>query len=203
MIIPKEFVESFDNQYPNATLDYELPKSLDKFPTIKTIIERAILDDKRLSLPYLHQNIVYDILQMSYYYPETPDKTYELTQTGYAIITKAIYAGLQTNKSEKTFEYVLDDIKEINPDLFYANLIAQVGNYYTIRSIDLISSWLKYCNAHGKFKMDYEDYNSFVNKDTTTEQMVIVNNDIVADITIETVPDEDIPQGFADDEDND
>ena len=49
-MIPTEFIESFQKQYPVETLVYTLPKSLNKAPALKKYIEDNLKETKELAV---------------------------------------------------------------------------------------------------------------------------------------------------------
>lgn len=176
MLIPQEFIESFELQYPAVDIKIDLPESIDKFPTFKEEIIVSILKNHKLCHNVLYKGMNYDIINMIYSNPISPLATSPLSQKGYATVMHELYLTLGTNRSEKTFEYVLDDLKEINAARFNADIVSQIGNYYTIKGIELINAWLQYCIVQSKFKMNYADYNSAMGFDNLENDISNFNN---------------------------
>jgi len=176
MLIPQEFIESFELQYPAADIKINLPESIDKFPIFKEQVIASILKHNKLCHNVLYKGMNYDIINMTYSNPTSPLANSPLSQKGYATVVHELYLTLGTNRSEKTFEYVLDDIKEINVARFNADIVSQIGNYYTIKGVELINAWLQYCITQSKFKMNYADYNSAMGFDNLENDISNFNN---------------------------
>ena len=163
MHIPNEFEACFNEQYPAVEIKYSLPKSVDAFPTIKESLTAYIEKNYSLGLEIVMGDIKYDVINMTYENISDPSGTkYEMSQNGFNVVTSKLYLTLDTNKSEKAFIYMLEDIKDMKPVMFKAELIAQIGNYTMLKAINIIGAWLKYCQDNSTFKMDYEKYNKIV-----------------------------------------
>ena len=163
-MFPSEFIASFEKQYPKPALEYTLPKSLDKCPEMKNIVEHRIKVTNQYELSYMDDNgVTYDILSRRYRTYDNPTQWHKMSPQGYDSIFNILYKKYGGNISPKSFAFVLDDLAEINPAKFEAELAMQCSTFNLAKAIALNQSWFKYClEFPSNFKMDYDEYNEIV-----------------------------------------
>lgn len=165
-MLPTEFIEMFEKQYPKLNYDYKLPSSLSKCPSLEKSVRNIIASKKTIEVKYMDEaGITYDILNKKYYSLGNERNPHDLTQKGYDIIFEKLYKIHAKNLSPRSFAYILDDLAAINPVVFKGLLVAQEGNFFFKKAIAMQKSWMEFClNYDLDFKMDFTDYNKFIDE---------------------------------------
>lgn len=163
-MFPSEFLSAFDAQYPKQKLEYTLPTSLDKCPSLKALIENNIETHHELILVIMDKNNVkYDMLTRTYSTLDNPHMVHTMSNQGYELMFEELYKRHAGNLSPKSFAFILDDLVELNPVKFRANLVCSQTEYMVRKAIELNKAWIDYCSKYKtKFKMDYNEYEKLV-----------------------------------------
>lgn len=163
-MLPSEFIQSFEKQYPKPTLNYTLPESLDRAPALKEVIIATIEGKKELSLHVTDDaGVTYDMLNKIYWSFSNPNSKTVISTNGYKTLFDSLYKTYGGNISPRTFSYILDDLTAVNGDIFKAGLIMQQGSYGMKKAIALNKAWMTFCmQTDSKFEMDYTEYNKVI-----------------------------------------
>lgn len=159
-MIPTEFIQSFESQYPRNNLEYKLPSSLYKCKALsKYIVDNIELNGQMI----LHINddngVLYDMFNRIYYPTTNKQGPTTLTEKGYDIMYKRLYEKFGGNMSPKAFAFIIEDLEQLNPTMFNAKLMLDSRGYQLKKGIALQASWSLFCNEQsGEFKMDFSEY---------------------------------------------
>jgi len=158
-MLPTEFIESFEAQYPKPVLEYVLPDSLTRCPKLFDKINHLVIAKGSLEFMYMDDaGATYDMLNRRYKTVQYP-KWGKLENTGYNLIFDTIYKIYGDNLSPRSFAFILEDLANINEITFAAGLQIQMSKFTMEKSIALQQSWFKFCLEYpNTFKMKFEDY---------------------------------------------
>lgn len=165
MLLPSEFIESFEKQYPHPTLDYTLPESLSRCPKLQDKVNKTVVRTGALEFTYMDSaGATYDMLNRRY-------KTLHhnvwanMEKAGYDLIFDKVYKLYADNLSPRSFSFILEDLAEINHITFAAQLQIQMSKFTMEKSIALQQSWFKFCLEYpNSFNMDFDEYNEIITK---------------------------------------
>ena len=163
-MLPSEFIQSFEKQYPQPELVYTLPESLDRAPALKALIVATVEGKKELSLYITDEGgVTYDMLNKVYWTFSNPNSKTVISTNGYKTLFDKLYKSYGGNISPRTFSYILDDLTEVNGDIFTAGLVMQQGSYGMKKAIALNKAWMEFClQTSTDFTMDYTEYNKVI-----------------------------------------
>ncbi len=163
MMLPTEFVESFESQYPKPQLKYTLPESLDRCPRLKNQIITNIGLYHKIILTHMDDaGVIYNILTRTYK-TITAASSQSMSDNGYNIIFNKICQEYSENISPKAFSFILQDLEDIDNVKFNAELTLQTSQYFITKSIDLQKAWIEFCLKHtSEFAMNFEEYSEFI-----------------------------------------
>ena len=162
-MLPTEFVESFETQYPSPTLDYKLPESLDRCPLLKDYITNMVQKTQSITLLYMDEHgVEYNLLDRTYRTNGVPVK-HALSKNGFDIIFDKVYKTYADNLSPRAFAFIVEDLSDIDNVKFAAELSMQTTQYFMTKAIAMQQSWMTFCMEYKlKFKMKFNDYNDFL-----------------------------------------
>lgn len=165
MMLPSEFIESFEEQYPQPKLDYTLPESLKRCQLLDDKINNTVTATGELSFTYMDEaGATYDLLNRQYRTIQSP-QWFKLEKNGYDYAFDKAYKTYAGNLSPRSFAFILEDLSEINAVKFSAALQIQLSKFTMEKSIALQKSWYDFCLKYpSKFKMDYSGYKETINK---------------------------------------
>ena len=165
MLLPSEFMDSFEKQYPDPKLEYTLPESLDRCPKLLEQVRNTVVSTGTLSFTWMDgAGATYDLLNSRYQTIAQP-QWFKLEKTGYDLIFDKVYKIYGGNLSPRSFAFMLEDLSNINAVKFNAELQMQMSKFSMEKSIALQQSWFKFCLEYdNEFTMKFDEYAEVISK---------------------------------------